>query len=83
MAADTLLVRRYEIHSNEPLDEWQLCVLEDSTNEARKVLVALGAMETSILGHLAVMLATIGANNVLLCSNTPTALKDGLLALVI
>ena len=59
MAADTLLVRRYEIHSNEPLDKWQLGVLEDCTNEARKVLVAFSTVETSVLGHLAVMLATM------------------------
>jgi aspartate/glutamate racemase len=76
-------VGRDKVHSQEPLDKWQLGIFEDSTNEARKVLVAPCAMETSILGHLAVMLATIGANNVLLCSNTPTALNDGLLALVI
>jgi hypothetical protein len=40
-------------------------------------------METSILGHLAVMLTTIGANNILLLTNTPTTLYDGLLALLI
>ena len=74
---------RDKVHSQEPLDEWQLGIFEDSTNKARKVLVAPCAMKTSILGHLAVMLTTIGANNVLLLTNTPTTFNDGLLALVI
>jgi len=83
MAADTLLVGRDKVHCQEPLDEWQLGVLEDSTDKAGKVLVALSAMETSILGHLAMMLATIRTNNVLLIANTPTALNDDLLALLV
>ena len=58
-------------------------MLEDSTNKARKVLVALCAMETSILGHLAMMLTAIRTNNILLIANTPTCLSDGLLALCI
>ena len=53
-----------EEHSHEPLDEWQLGVFEDSTDKTREVLVALGAVETSILGHLAVMLAAVWANNI-------------------
>ena len=81
--ANTLLMTADKVHCNEPLDKWQLGVLEDCANETRKVLVALSAMETSILGHLAMMLATIWANNVLLVANTPTCLSDGLLALVI
>ena len=40
-------------------------------------------METTILGHLAVMLTAIRANNVLFITNTPTALYDGLLALLV
>ena len=40
-------------------------------------------MEATILGHLAMVLAAIGANNVLLLANTPTTLDDGLLALLI
>jgi hypothetical protein len=83
MAADTLLMTTNEVHCNEPLNKWQLSVLKDSTNEARKVLVALCAVITSILGHLAVVLATIRANNVLLVTNAPTCLSDGLFALVI
>ena len=75
--------RRDKVHSQEPLDEWQLGILKDSTNKARKVLVAPCAMETSILGHLAVMLTTIRANNVLPFTNTPTTLYDSLLALLI
>jgi hypothetical protein len=76
-------VGRDKVHSQEPLDKWQLGIFEDSTNEARKVLVAPCAMETSILGHLAVMLTAIRANNILLLTNTPTTLYDGLLAFVI
>jgi hypothetical protein len=83
MAANSFLVAADKIHSNEPLDEWQLCVLEDSTDKARKVLVALNTVETSVLGHLAVMFTTIRANNVLFIPNTPTTLYNGLLALVI
>jgi hypothetical protein len=83
MAANTLLVAADKIHGNEPLDEWQLCVLEYCTNKARKVLVALSTVVTSVLGHLAVMLATIGANNVLFIPTTPTTLYNGLLALLI
>ena len=83
MAANSFLVAADKIHSNEPFDEWQLCILEDSTYEARKVLVALCAVETSVLGHLAVMFTTIRANNVLLLTDTPTTLNDGLLALLV
>jgi len=76
-------MRRDKVHSQEPLDKWQLGILEDSTNEARKVLVASCAMETSILGHLAVMFTAIRTNNVLFITNTPTTLYDGLLALLV
>ena len=40
-------------------------------------------MEATILGHLAMVLTAIGANNVLLFTNAPTTLDDGLLALLI
>jgi hypothetical protein len=83
MAAETFLVGRYEVHTNEPLDKRQLSVLKDSTNQARKVLVALSAMETSILGHFAMMLTTIRTYNVLLITNAPTTFNDGLLALFV
>ena len=76
-------MRRDKIHSQEPLDKWQLGILENCTNETRKVLVALSAMEAAILGHLAMVLAAIWANNVLLLTNTPTTFDDGLLALLI
>jgi hypothetical protein len=76
-------VGRDKVHSNEPLDKWQLGILENCANETREILVAPCAMVTSILGHLAMVLATIRANNVLLVTNTPTCLSDGLLALVI
>jgi hypothetical protein len=76
-------MRRDKVHCQEPLDKWQLGILKDSTNEAREVLVAPCAMETTILGHLAMMLTTIRANNVLFLTNTPSTLYDGLLAFVI
>jgi hypothetical protein len=76
-------VRRDKVHSNEPLDKWQLGILEDCANETRKVLVALCAMVTSILGHLAMVFSTIRTNNVLVVTNAPTCLSDGLFALVI
>ena len=83
MAADALLMAADKVHCNEPLDKWQLGVLEDSINERRKVLVALCAMVTSILRHLAMVFATIRANNVLLVTNAPTCFSDGLFTLVI
>ena len=76
-------MRRDKVHCQEPLDKWQLGILKDSTNEAREVLVAPCAMETTILGHLAMMLTAIRANNVLLLTDTPTTLNDGLLSLLI
>ena len=52
-------MRRDKVHSQEPLDKWQLGILEYSANETRKVLVALSAMETTIFGHLTMVLTTI------------------------
>ena len=83
MTANTLLVAADKIHSNEPLDEWQLCILKDSTDKTREVLVAFSTVETSILGHFAMMLTAIRTYNVLFIANTPTTLNDGLLALLV
>jgi hypothetical protein len=61
-----------KIHCNKPLDKWQLSVLKHCLNKTREVAVALSTVETTILGELAMVFATVRANNVLLFSNTPT-----------
>ena len=83
MAADTLLVAADKIHSNEPFDEWQLSVFKDCTNETRKVLSTSLTAKFTIFASHTVMPPTIRTNNVLLVTNAPTTLNDGLLAYII
>jgi len=64
IGTDTLLVRRDKVHSQEPLDEWQLGILEDCTNEAREVPSTSLATELTIFAYNAMMTTTVGANNV-------------------
>ena len=66
-----------QIHSNEPLGKWNFGVLKDSADKAREVLVAMCAVESSVLGGLAVVFATIRADDVTVC---PSAFDDSLLA---
>jgi len=73
-------VGRDKVHSQEPLDEWQLGILEDSTNKAREILATVLATELTVLASHTVMTTTIGAYNITV---SPSTLDDGLLALVI
>ena len=80
MTADTLLVAADEVHSHKPLDERQLRVLENGTDKAGEVLVASSTMETPVLGHLAVVLSAIRADNVTVF---PSAVDDGFPTLLV
>ena len=71
---------RDKIHSQEPLDEWQLGILEDSTNETREILATVLATELTVLASHAVMTATVRTNNITI---RPTTFDDGLLALLV
>jgi hypothetical protein len=57
-------MRRDKVHSQEPLDKWQLGILKDCTNKAREVPSASLATELTILAYNTVMTATIWAYNV-------------------
>ena len=76
-------MRRDKVHSQEPLDEWQLGILKDSTNEAREILATVLATELTVLASHTVMTTTVWAYNILVITDTPTRFDDGLLALVI
>lgn len=80
MTADTFLVTADEIHSQEPLDEWQLGVLEDSTDKAGEVLATGLATELAVLANGTMVSSAIGTYNVTV---SPTRLDDGLLALCV
>ena len=54
-------MRRYKVHSQEPLNKWEFGVLEDCTNKAREVPSASLATELTILAYNAVMTTTVGA----------------------
>jgi hypothetical protein len=73
-------VRRDKVHSQEPLDKWQLGVLEDSTNEAREILATVLATEFTVLASHTVMTTTVRAYNITI---RPSTLDDGLLALIV
>ena len=57
-------MRRDKVHNQEPLDEWQLGIFEDSTNKAREVPSASLATELTILAYNTVMTTAVGTNNV-------------------
>ena len=80
MAADTLLVAADKIHSQEPLDKWQLGILEDSAYQAREILATVLATELTVLAYHTVMTTTVGANDITI---SPTTFNDGLLALLV
>jgi hypothetical protein len=73
-------VRRDKVHSQEPLDKWQLGILEDSTNETREILATVLATELTVLASHAVMTTTVGAYYITI---RPTTLDDGLLAFLV
>jgi hypothetical protein len=76
MTADTLLVRRYEVHSNKPLNEWQFGILKDSTHQAREISSTTLATKSTISSYYTMMLSTIWAYNITI---NPTTFNDGLL----
>jgi hypothetical protein len=80
VGTDTLLVRRDKVHSQEPLDEWQLGILEDSTNEAREILATVLASELTVLASHTVMTTTVRAYYVTV---RPSTLYDGLFAFLV
>jgi hypothetical protein len=73
-------VGRNKVHSQEPLDKWQLGILEDSTNEAREIFTTRLATKFTVLASHTVMTTTVGANHITI---RPTTLDDGLLALLV
>ena len=73
-------MRRDKVHSQEPLDEWQLGILKDCTNEAREVPSASFATELTVLASHTVMTTTVWAYNITV---SPSTLYDGLLALLV
>jgi hypothetical protein len=76
MAADTLLVRRNQIHRHKPLAKVNLGVIEYCTNFLTKVLVTVGTTETTIGSLVAMVLTAVRAYDII----TPTRLNEGLLA---
>ena len=74
---------RDKVHSQKPLDEWQLGILKDSTNKAREILATVLATELTVLASHTVMTTTVWAYNILVITDTPPRFDDGLLALVI
>jgi hypothetical protein len=64
MRGNTLLMRRDEIHGNEPLNERNLRILKDCANKDRKVPSTVWATILSILASLAMVSTAIGAYNV-------------------
>jgi hypothetical protein len=73
-------VGRNKVHSQEPLEEWQFGILEDSTNKAREILATVLATELTVLASHTVMTTTVGAYYVTV---RPSTLDDGLLALLV
>lgn len=68
---------RNKVHSNEPLGKWCFGVLKDCSYKAGEILVAMSAMVSAVLGCLAVMFATIWANDV---SVSPSTFDNSLFA---
>ena len=67
---------RDKVHGNEPLLEWQLGVLKDSTRKTREVMLAVVATETSIGTSHAMVVSAMRANHIV----TPTNIHKCLLA---
>ena len=80
IAADTFLVRGYEIHCHEPLDKWQLGVLEDCANQAREVPATALAAKLSVPANDTVMATTVRADYIVIA---PSLFDDGLLTLLV
>ena len=76
MQRKTFLVRGNEIHCHKPFAKGNLCVLKDSTNSTRKVLVTSRTMKSSTFEHLIMKLATIRTSHILCIILTPSALND-------
>ena len=76
---NALLVRRYHIDCEEPLAKRQLRVLEDCTYSTTEIVIALCAVVATRLRHLAVMLATLRADDIV----APVRIFKNLLALLL
>lgn len=77
---NTLLVRRDEIHRNEPLAEGYLGVFKDGSHKDGEVRLAVTAMETTIGTAYAMVLTAERTYDILL---VPTGFKDGLAAFLL
>ena len=66
---------RNEVHGNEPLLQGEVGILEDGTDEAGEVMLALIATETVISALYTMMFAAFRADHII----TPTSLGKGLL----
>ena len=72
----TLLVRRDEVHGEEPLAKRQLGVLKDGASRAGEIVLALVASETSVGATSTVVVAAVRADHVI----APPRLDESLLA---
>ena len=82
MRTDTLLVAADKVHSHKPLSQGYLGVFKDSADFLAEILVALGAAEPAVSTFMTVVLSTIGADNILLVTDSPTGINDCLTAFV-
>jgi hypothetical protein len=73
-------VGRNKVHCQEPLDKWQLGILEDCTNKAREILATVLATELTVLASHTVMTTTVRAYNITI---RPSTFDNGLLALIV
>ena len=75
---NALLACGNEVHGHEPLDEWQLGVLQQRADKTGEVPSALLAAELAVLARHAMVTSAIRAHDIAV---QPAALCDGLPAL--
>ena len=83
MRTDTLFVTADKVHSHKPLTQGYLGVLKDSADLLAEILVALGTAEPAVSTFMTVVLTAVGANNILLVTDSPTGINDCLTAFVL
>lgn len=73
---NAFLMRGNEVHSDEPLHEGQVAVLEDSAYSAREIAFAVIAAESAVTAFDAMMPTAIRADYVLLLTYAPARFND-------
>lgn len=73
MGRNALLVATDKVHSHEPLDEWNLRVLEDGSDKHGEIALAVVAAVTAVGAFYAVVASAVRANDVALA---PTGVAD-------